>query len=128
MGLSIAAITAGMGGGRGPTSVALWTAVLVVLIVIGFVVVVAVRRHYYSGDDAAGTSAGPGFTLQQLRQMRRDGEITEQQYEKLRQHVIGAVTASNAADAAPEPTDEADDHPADTGRDADEGRDDRPAG
>ncbi|MEX0742708.1 MAG: hypothetical protein WD079_07900 [Phycisphaeraceae bacterium] len=71
-----------------------WTVVFLVLLVVGFVAVAAVRKHFR--EDDAPSVGGMGFTLNQLRQMRRDGEINDEQYEKLRQHIIGSVAAKTA--------------------------------
>ena len=106
-------------------SILLWSAVLLAVVVVGFLIVVAVRKHYHQ-SDTSGSLGGPGFTLQDLRQMRREGSITEQQYEKLRAQIIGTVTADDAASAppgddastGPAQRDETD-HPPDRRRDGD---------
>lgn len=72
-------------------SIVTWSAVFLVLLVVGFMVVAAVRRYYRDDDADGAVGGGPGFTLHQLRQMRRDGEINDEQYEKLRAQIAGSL-------------------------------------
>lgn len=75
-------------------TIILATAGLLVLLIVGFIAVAAIRRYYR--EDDGGAVGGPPFTLHQLRQLRRDGEINEQQFQKLREQIIGAVASSQA--------------------------------
>lgn len=65
-----------------------WSFVLIAL-VIGLFVVVWWTRRRVTGNDAAST-AQP-FSLSDLRAMRESGQITPEQYEKLRESTIGAA-------------------------------------
>lgn len=78
-------------------SIVVWSAVFIALLVAGFAVVVAVRRYFRGSDEPTG---GPGFTLGELRRMHRDGTINDQQYEKLRQHIIGSVAGATGSTGA----------------------------
>jgi len=67
-------------------------AVLLGLLLIGVVVSVVIRRRLLADDD--GDAAG--FTLQELREMRMDGRLTEEEYEAARTAMIGRIRSSGA--------------------------------
>lgn len=101
------------------------TAALLVILIIGFIAVAAIRRYYHDSDSAM---TGPAFTLHDLRRMRRDGEIDDEQYERLRQHIIGALapeqTTPDEQQTPPQSTDEQHDpnRPEDPDNDDHDGR------
>lgn len=102
-------------------SIIIATAVMLVLVVVGFIAAIAIRRHYHDSDS--GSMMGPAFTLQDLRRMRRKGEITEEQYEKLREQIIGALAPREAPPpreeaAEPEPPASGEDEDKDKGEQA----------
>jgi hypothetical protein len=67
-----------------------WSFLLIALLVALFVAVWwARKRAVGSGQSGTGTS----FTLSDLRKMREGGQINQEQYEKLREQVIGAIRA-----------------------------------
>ena len=74
---------AGAAGPLGPTL--LWIGVLLVLFVGGGVAIYFLRRYARGGDKE---SAGPALTLNQVRQMRQRGEITEEEYQRLKRTVV----------------------------------------
>jgi len=69
-------------------SVGLWLGLAAVLLVAGAAVARSlgrwVRRH----------EPTPAFTLEELREMRRRGEITEQEFAALRAEVLGRLAGS----------------------------------
>ncbi len=65
-----------------------WGALALVLLVALWVAWIWLRKWYFGG--AANNSHEALWTLQDLRQMRERGEITEEEYETLRQQTIGA--------------------------------------
>lgn len=69
-----------------------WSFLLIAL-VIGLFVVVWWTRRRAAGADGAGGGASPAqpFSLSDLRTMRESGQITDEQYEKLRAAAIGAA-------------------------------------
>ena len=67
---------------------ALWGALALVLLVALWVAWIWLRKWYFGG--AANNSREGLWTLQDLRQMRERGEITEDEYQTLRQQTIGA--------------------------------------
>jgi len=64
-----------------------WSLLLIALLIGGFVVVLLVRRRATGGDAEAPQT----FSLSELRQMRDSGQITAEQYEKLREAVIAGM-------------------------------------
>jgi hypothetical protein len=65
-----------------------FTGIAVLVLVVG---VFAARRWFRGGRDSGGRDSGPIFTLQDLRQMRDAGEITEQEYVTLRTRLVGPL-------------------------------------
>lgn len=65
---------------------------LIVVVVIGWFAIVRIRS--WMRDDEERTDA---FTLDDLRRLRREGRISEEEFEKARQAMIGAVRAAPSA-------------------------------
>jgi uncharacterized membrane protein len=64
-----------------------WSLLLMALVLGLFVVVWWVRRRTLNRDRTSGAV----FTLSDLRRMRESGQINTEQYEKLKENVIGAA-------------------------------------
>lgn len=80
-----------------------WAIALVALAVVGAVIIWLVRRAIASPKD----DAAEGFTLQGLRELRDRGEISEEEFERAKEAMIGRIAGS--ATAAPDqdsPSDE----------------------
>ncbi len=69
--------------------VLLWTAVVIALLLALWVVWMWLRKQYHAGDD--GPAAQQPWSLQELRDLRENEQITEVEYQALRQQVIGMV-------------------------------------
>jgi hypothetical protein len=96
--------------GMPQTNELLWSVVLLTVIGVGALLLVFVARAYrkHLGRERQ-TQA---FTIQDLRELRDAGDITQQEYEAMRAVVIGQATADPAAS-------DAKDSPAQRARDAD---------
>jgi hypothetical protein len=70
-------------------SIMLWSIVLVILLLLGLVVVVYVRRRVTEPDEPSKI----GFTLSDLRQMHKRGQMTDEEFEKAKAKIIGAAKA-----------------------------------
>lgn len=67
------------------------------------VAVWVVRRKMFGAGDSSG---GAAWTLQQLRDLRADGQITEEEYQSLRSEMLGQhamLTERNDGRSAAEP-------------------------
>lgn len=64
---------------------------LVVAIVVGWFAVAAVRRWMRPSDSDSG-----GFTLEQLRRMHRSGEMSDEEFTRAREAIIGRVRPSRS--------------------------------
>ena len=83
----------GSWGGVG--EIAIWSGVALALIV-GAVVVVALVRRRLIGKDDGGSARDAVFTLAQLRRMHAEGELDDEQFERLKGEMIASVkTGSN---------------------------------
>lgn len=69
--------------------VAPWLAVLVVVTLLGWVVAMLLRRRFREPDAAEAP-----FTLDGLRALRRQGKITDEEFERARQVIVSAVRRS----------------------------------
>ena len=69
-----------------------WSLVLVALLLVGFYAVTRLR-HWLKADDAP---VGIGFTLSDLRQLHRDGKMTDEEFEKAREKMMASAKAMAA--------------------------------
>ncbi len=69
--------------------VAPWLFVLVVVTILGWVVAMLIRRQFREPD-----SGDAPFTLDGLRSLRRQGKITDEEFERARQVIVAAVRRS----------------------------------
>jgi uncharacterized membrane protein len=72
------------------TSVILWSGVLIIFLLVGFILVAAVKKRM-KAEDAAGPGAGTGFTLSDLRQLRREGKISDEEFARAKEKIIGVA-------------------------------------
>src|SRR5688572_6933167 len=70
-----------------------WILVLLGVIVAGGVIIFIARRYVNSGDGAA---AG-GFTLHDLREMHKAGEISDEEFARAKAQMIGRLAVDNNA-------------------------------
>jgi hypothetical protein len=80
------------------SSIFVWLLVLVVLIVVGCVLVAWARRRLSAGD---GDNAPGGFTLSDLRELRRQGKMTEEEFERAKSAMLASMRAAEAAPKVP---------------------------
>lgn len=71
----------------GMGSVLWWSIVLVGLLLAGFVVVAQLKKRLMKPDD----TISAGFTLSDLRALRRAGKMTEAEFEKAKEAVVAAA-------------------------------------
>ena len=69
---------------------------LVALIVIGLVVVSHVRRRLNAADEP---DASGGFMLSDLRRLHREGQMSDEEFEKAKARVVDAAKRAAARDA-----------------------------
>jgi hypothetical protein len=82
----------------GAASIIFWSAVLIALVVVAFLAYVQFKRWM---SDSAPTSSSPGFTLSDLRQMHREGKMTDEEYQQARDKMVSS--AKKMADSLPDP-------------------------
>ena len=77
----------------------IWASLIVVgLIIAAFVVVIQVRRRLNQADDP--TSGGTGFTLADLRQLHKSGQMTDAEFEAAKSKIVEAARRASDRDAA----------------------------
>ena len=74
-----------------------WSALLLVLVMVAFAGYSYLRKWMRSTDEP--TEAPRGFTLADLRDLHRQGKMTDAEYEATRAQLVGA--AKKMADAMP---------------------------
>src|SRR3954451_10469397 len=95
----------------GAADVIMWSAALLILLVVGMVVVARMRRRLRQ-DDAPAPSLG--FTLSDLRQMHRAGQLTDEEFNRAKEKIVAASVKPAeplpvpGADGGPLPRDSAD--------------------
>ena|GEM_PF-3345562 len=67
----------------------IWLAVLMVIVIAGFVGIRLFRRMLR--DHGTSNKADTGFSLAALREMRDNGEITPEEYERARVKIVAKV-------------------------------------
>jgi len=65
---------------------------LVAIVVVGWVVIVRLQRWMKSDADSS-----EAFTLDDLRRLRREGKLSEAEFARAREAMIGSVRAKNSA-------------------------------
>lgn len=76
-----------------------WIGVLIVLLIAFWLVWKWARRYSLDDQDRSGGAAA--WTLEQLRDLRRRGQLTESEYESLRRQMLGAGRGGNGGSNSP---------------------------
>lgn len=66
-------------------------AMLVVLVAIGAFVVMWLRKRIWSPEDPA--IMGSGFTLGDLRELHRNGKLSDEEFQKARDKIVASATS-----------------------------------
>ena len=69
-----------------------WSLVLIALLLIGFYAVTRLR-HWMREDEPA---VGIGFTLSDLRQLHREGKMTDEEFERAKAKIVAGAKAMAA--------------------------------
>jgi hypothetical protein len=70
-----------------PLSIVVWSLVLVAVVIAGYATVLWVRRKLRPADEPP----VPGFTLEDLRQMHRKGQLTDEEFERARSRMAASL-------------------------------------
>ena len=73
---------------------------MILALIVALVVFVWIRRQYIESDSDL---AGEGFTLQQIREMRAQGKLTDEEYESARALILGQAGAGPTPPPTPDP-------------------------
>ena len=71
----------------GVGSVIFWSLVLIGLLLVGYFGVMTLRNWLKSEDIPSG---GIGFSLSDLRQLHREGKMTDEEFERAREKIVSA--------------------------------------
>jgi hypothetical protein len=86
-------------------SVIVWSLVLLVFLVAGFILVAAVKKRLRD-DEVSAPGAAAGFTLSDLRQLHREGQISDDEFERAKEKIIGAAKKGARKNALKPPEEE----------------------
>lgn len=75
-----------------------WLAALAVLVIVGFLLAALVRRRFQSGGDGGAEM----LTLHDYRRLRDEGEISEDEFQRIRTGIIAAAKGSRGSEKAGE--------------------------
>ena len=93
---SLLAASSRGGGGGDPSDVVkyilLWSGGLVVVIVLGMWAAAHLKRRYQQQQSDHPTAAA-GFTLSDLRQLHRSGQMTDEEFERAKAKILGSAKA-----------------------------------
>src|SRR5438105_14670781 len=64
-----------------------WSAALLILLVVGWLVVAWVKKWMATPDETQPT----GFTLSDLRRLHRGGQMTDDEFERAKEAIVGAT-------------------------------------
>lgn len=78
---------------------------MILALIVALVVFVWIRRQFIESDADL---AGEGFTLQQIREMRAQGKLTDEEYESARALILGQAGAGPTPPPTPDPDPETD--------------------
>lgn len=81
-----------------PETLLVWAAVLGGVIVVGVMAARVARRRWLSSE-----ASSPDWTLQDLRALRDRGELTDEEFEKLRAAAIAGAGTSTRGPSASKP-------------------------
>ena len=70
-----------------PAEVIAWSAALLILLVIGMAAATKLKRRIKEDDEPA---PALGFTLSDLRQMHRAGQLTDDEFNKAKEKIVAA--------------------------------------
>jgi hypothetical protein len=73
-----------------------WSLVLIVLLVLGFVAVARLRRWLKEDDDEGDAPVATGFSLSDLRRLHRQGQMTDEEFERARAKMMASAKAMAA--------------------------------
>lgn len=73
-----------------------WSIVLVGLLLAGFIAVAQVKKRLVRTDDISGS----GFTLSDLRALHRAGKMSDEEFDKAKQVILGAAQRAAERQAA----------------------------
>lgn len=76
-------------------SIILWSLLLIGLIVTGWVTVLQIKRRLQRPD----VTAGAGFTLSDLRQLHKSGQMSDEEFERAKARVVDAARRATARQA-----------------------------
>jgi hypothetical protein len=84
---------------EGTAGVFVWALLLVALVVVMFVAVSGFKRWMHRQDLEIGPAGG--FTLADLRQLHREGKMSDDEFEATRRRIVAAAQAASAKAAPP---------------------------
>lgn len=76
-------------------TIIMWSLLLIGLIVVGWVTVLQIKRRLQRPD----VTAGAGFTLSDLRQLHKSGQMSDEEFERAKARVVDAARRATARDA-----------------------------
>ena len=95
---SLAPILAQARTGSPGTAIALGLGVILVLALLGAAIALIVRKRMSAGDVGP---ASAGFTLSDLRRLHREGDLSDDEYQRAKAKIVDGYQRANAPAADP---------------------------
>lgn len=89
-------------------SVIVWGLVLIVVLLAAGAVLGLARKRWLASIRGGGGSAGSGFSIERLEELHEQGQISDEEFERLRREVLGLTAAGNRppSGSSPPPADD----------------------
>jgi len=81
------------------SSLWIWIGVLIVVVLVGAVVILAIRRRLL--DGSGDTHTMDGTLLERIERMRREGEISDEEFRRARDGILGRERGDASENGAP---------------------------
>lgn len=83
-------VAAGSDATSGASSIVLWSALLVVIVIVSFVFILQLKKRLMQDDEP---QRGTGFTLADLRELQRSGQMSPEEFEKAKSKIVASAQA-----------------------------------
>jgi hypothetical protein len=89
-------------------SVIVWGLVLLAVLLVVTVALELARRRWWT-PSAGGQGSGSGFSIERLEAVHRAGQITDEEFDRLRRQILGLPVGGNPPPSASSPPARGDD-------------------
>ncbi len=82
---------------NGSSQIITWSLILVGILIVGLVIIMRLKKKLTQTDEL---TAGVGFTLSDLRELHKNGKMSDEEFEKAKAQIVAMARAAGARRAA----------------------------